>query len=144
MPMLTASRKPARSTAAYLKLVEEFPLRSIRTDRELDAAAAVIDGLIGKKKLSAAEADYLEVLEMIVSKYENEHHRPEPLPDHEILAHLMREHGLTQKGLERETKIAHSTISDVLRGHRKLTRAHIGTLARFFRVSPQTFQFVQD
>jgi antitoxin component HigA of HigAB toxin-antitoxin module len=73
------------------------------------------------------------------SNYENEHHRPEPLPDHEILAHLMREHGLTQKGLERETGIADSTISDVLRGHRQLTRAPIGTLARFFRVRPRRF-----
>jgi antitoxin component HigA of HigAB toxin-antitoxin module len=139
--MLTASSKLPRPTAAYLKLIEEFPLRALRNDRDLDAAAAVIDRLVVKKKLSAAESDYLEVLEMLVSKYENTHHRPEPLPDRELLAHLMSEHGLTQKALERETGIAHSTISDVLRGHRKLTRAHIGTLARFFRVSTQTFQF---
>ena len=139
--MLTAASKPTGVKPAYLKLVEEFPLRTIRNDRELDAAAAVIDRLIARKKLASAESDYLEVLEMLVARYENENHRPAPLPDHEILSHLMQQHGLTQKGLERETGIAHSTISDVLHGHRKLTRGQIGTLSRFFGVSPETFRF---
>jgi len=75
---------------------------------------------------------------------QNERHRPEPLPGHAILAHLMKERGLTQKARERETGIVHSTISDILRGHRRLTRAQIGTLSKFFRVSPQTFRFEQD
>jgi HTH-type transcriptional regulator / antitoxin HigA len=139
--MLNVKSPAARSSDAYFKLVQKFPLRTIRNDAELAAASSIVDGLISKKKMSPAEADYVEVLEMLVSKYENEHHRPAPLPDYELLNQLMQERGLTQKALERATGIAHSTISDILRGQRKLTRHHIGVLASYFHVSPQTFSF---
>ena len=34
----------------YFELVREFPLLPIRSEREMDRATAVIDGLIAKKK----------------------------------------------------------------------------------------------
>jgi antitoxin component HigA of HigAB toxin-antitoxin module len=41
--------------------------------------------------------------------------------------------------LSTDTGIAGSTISAILSGKRGLTRGHIATLARYFKVSPAVF-----
>ena len=56
----------------YFDLVREFPLRPLRSDRELDRAIAVIDRLLARGKLASDEADYLDVLSDLVEKYEDE------------------------------------------------------------------------
>src|SRR5262249_38713181 len=62
----------------YFELVRHFPLRPIRSERELDHAIEVIDELIAREDRSRAEDDYLDVLSDLVEKYESEHH---PIPD---------------------------------------------------------------
>src|SRR5258708_3211615 len=57
-----------RADAAYLILIQCFPLRPIRTDAELDAASRIIDELIDRDDLSLAERDYLDVLSDLVEK----------------------------------------------------------------------------
>ena len=59
----------------YFELVRRFPLRPIRSERELDNAIAVIDDLIARLARSAEADDYLDVLSDLVEKYESEHHR---------------------------------------------------------------------
>lgn len=57
----------------YLKLLEQFPPRPIRTEEELTKTQSVIDNLIDKafdKDLTQAEKDYLIVLGVLVSDYE--------------------------------------------------------------------------
>ena len=51
----------------YLELVRAFPLRPIRIDKELDRAIAVIDALLDRGRLTAAEGDYLDVLGDLVT-----------------------------------------------------------------------------
>jgi HTH-type transcriptional regulator/antitoxin HigA len=41
----------------------------------------------------------------------------------------------------RMVTVAQSTISEVLAGKRRLNRAQIGKLARYFKVSPSAFAF---
>ena len=42
----------------YLALIRTFPLRPIRSEGELDEAMEILDTLVGKDTLTAAEADY--------------------------------------------------------------------------------------
>jgi HTH-type transcriptional regulator/antitoxin HigA len=46
---------------------------------------------------------------------------------------------VTQARVAADVGIAESTISAVLAGKRKLTRAQVGKLARYFRVDPGAF-----
>jgi HTH-type transcriptional regulator / antitoxin HigA len=125
----------------YLDLIHRFPLRPIRSDAELDAAIAVIDSLIDQDKRSAPEEDYLDVLSDLVEAYEDKT-IPIPQPDDAVMLRLLIEaKGVTQVEVAKRTRIAESTISEVLAGKRKLNRAQIGKLARYFRVSPGAFAF---
>ena len=77
---------------------------------------------------------YIDALSDLVAAYEDEHYRIEPASDAEMLRHLMEAKGITQIELHRSTKIAKSTISEVLAGKKAFSRNMIRTLAEFFDV----------
>jgi HTH-type transcriptional regulator/antitoxin HigA len=107
----------------------------------LDAAVALIDALLSQTSLKQEEQDYLEVLGDLVETYETETHPLGPVSDADLLSHLIEARGASRSEVAGATGIAVSTISEVLRGKRMLNRAHIGKLARYFHVSPDTFVF---
>ncbi len=124
---------------AYLALIQRFSLRPIRTDAELDAASAIIDELTDRDELSSAESDYLDVLGDLVEKYEDEHVEMPHVSDADMLRSLMDEKGVRQAEVVRGTGLSKTVLSLVLNGKRDLTREHIETLAKYFRVNPAAF-----
>lgn len=126
---------------AYLGLVATLPLRPIRSERDLDRAAKMIDSLVDRPKLTKAERDYLDVLTDLVEKYESQAYPAEPSSDAEMLAHLLDARGMSQTELAAGVGISGSTISEVLHGKRKLRREHVARIAAFFGVSPAVFGF---
>jgi HTH-type transcriptional regulator/antitoxin HigA len=123
----------------YLDLVRRFPLRPLRTQADLDAAVAVIDELLDRKSLVAAEHDYLDVLSDLVEAYESETAPMPPVGDAQLLSFLMEQKSVTQTETAAGARIAQSTISEVLAGKRKLNRAQIARLSQYFHVQPGAF-----
>jgi HTH-type transcriptional regulator / antitoxin HigA len=140
MAMRTASSQAGEEQEAYLKLVLKFPLRPLRTDKELDRAITMIDSLIIRGDLDSGEQDYLDILTDIVEKYETDTVPMTPVSDAVMLRHLIDARGITQSKLAAEVKMPMSTISEVLNGKRRLNRNHIAAVCRFFGVSPEVFQ----
>jgi HTH-type transcriptional regulator/antitoxin HigA len=136
---MQAKTKPM--PADYFALVRRFPLRHLRSDRELDQAVEVIDALLDKDRLTAGEQEYLDVLSDLVERYENEAHPMEPVSDASLLRHLIEAKEVSQADVAKATGIDESTLSLVLRGKRTLSRGHIGPLARYFGLSPAAFTF---
>lgn len=62
----------------YLELITKFPQRKINSEEELEATQQIIDGLLDQKNLTRDERDYLHLLGLLVSEYEDEHY---PVPD---------------------------------------------------------------
>ncbi len=123
----------------YIRLVRELPLRPIGSGAELDRAIAMIDSLIGRADLQPDEEDYLDVLSELVHRHEAEHDPITPVSDAEMIRFLLESNEMTQAELAQRTKIAESTISEVLAYKRKLSRRHIAAVSRIFRVSPAVF-----
>jgi HTH-type transcriptional regulator / antitoxin HigA len=123
----------------YLDLIRSFPLRPIRTDEELDQAVAVIDSLIDRDLLRLDEQDYLDVLADQVERYETERHPLPAVSEVDMLRHLIEARDITQLRLATDTGIAESTISNLLKGKRGMSRKHVEILAAYFRVSPAVF-----
>lgn len=130
-----------RDSREYLRLVAEFPLVSIQSERQFAAASAVIDGLlrIREEDLRPAQEAYLAALSDLVMVYENEHF---PMPDvsgAEMLEFLMDARGVKQADIVRGTGIAKSTIAQILNGKRRISQSHLPKLAEFFRVPAGVF-----
>jgi HTH-type transcriptional regulator/antitoxin HigA len=124
--------------ASYFKLVERFPLASIRDDAHLLRAQALLDELLRARADKGTEL-YLDALTDLVELYEREHEPARAVSEADVLGELMRSHGLSQQALEAKVGIAQSTISSVLNGTRLLTRDQVITLAKFFGVRPGAF-----
>jgi HTH-type transcriptional regulator/antitoxin HigA len=138
MATKTVKRFKGKVRDAYLELVKTFPLTSIRSEDDLEAAQKVMDRLLAEARLSSGEAMYLDALSDLVAAYEDEHYPIEPASDAEILSHLMEAKGITQTELHRNTKIAKSTISEVLAGKKLFSRQMIRTLADYFGIPSST------
>ena len=138
---MASATRPGRVKDRYLELVRRFPLRPIRSDEELAGAVRMVDSLLDRRDLAPEEKDYVEVLGDLIHQYEGDAHPMPPVSDAEMIRHLIEAKGVSQTEVSRATGIADSTISEVLRGKRSLNRKHIGTLARYFNVSPDVFAF---
>jgi len=138
---MASATRPGNVKDRYLELVRRFPLRPIRSDKDLDEAVRMVDSLLDRRDLAPDEEDYVEVLGDLIRQYEGDAHPMPPVSDEEMLRHLIEAKGVSQTEVSRATGIADSTISEVLKGKRSLNRKHIGTLARYFNVSPDVFAF---
>ena len=124
---------------SYLKLVQELPLVSIRSEEHLDAAQAMIDRLTDLKRLDGGEQAYLDALCDLVVVYEDQHHALPMASDAELLRHLMEAKGVTQIQLHKETGLAKSGISEILAGKKSFSKGMIGTLSGYFHVPKSVF-----
>lgn len=127
-------RRKGKARDAYLELVLEFPLVSIRSQRQLEESQGFIDQLFARGKLNYGEESYLDALSDLVATYEDEHHAIEPASDADMLRHLMELSGATQAQLNRDTGVAKSTISEILAGKKLFSRGVIRKLAEYFNV----------
>jgi HTH-type transcriptional regulator/antitoxin HigA len=135
-------RESFRPTPTYLALIDRFPLRPLRSERDYDAAVAVLDALAVRPEgaLDPGEQDYLDTLTMLVEAYDREHYEidTEPHDPVSMLKYLMEESGMTQAGLGRLLG-NRALASLILNGHRQLSKSHIRKLAGHFKVSPALF-----
>jgi antitoxin component HigA of HigAB toxin-antitoxin module len=87
---------------------------------------------MNKARLTKDERDYLEVLSILVERYEA---RLAPLdePSHAaMLAHLMDAKAVSQADVSRGTGISPATISNVRAGRRDFSKADIRKLCDYF------------
>jgi HTH-type transcriptional regulator/antitoxin HigA len=139
-----AKYKKASGTKAftYFDLVKRFPLVPIKNETHLKAAIGVMDRLsiIDEEKLTSDQTDYLMVLTDLVEKYEDVHHFVESSfkDGIEALKFLLAESNLTASDLGR--LLGNRQLgAAILRGSRRLSKAHVITLARHFCVSTDLF-----
>lgn len=125
-----------------MELFRAFPLRPIRDDAEYDAATSILDQLAVRNEgtLTSDEQDYLEALTLLVSAYDDEHHRLDTsgLSATDLIKFLMEQQGASVTDLARAlgTKTAASFL---LNGKRVPSRAQCFKLAEFFHVDPGLF-----
>lgn len=128
------ARRNRQVPESYLNLVIEFPLASIKSQQQLEAAQARIDHVLQKGTLDDGEELYLDALSDLVAAYEDVHYPIASASDADMLRHLMDAKEVTQAELHRQTGIPKSTVSEVLAGKKPFSKALIRTLADFFKV----------
>lgn len=126
----------------YLTLVRKFPLRPIRDDAEYDAAIVVLNRLVVRpeESLSAGERDYVDTLTLLIQAYDDVHHQIETsnLNGVEMLKYLMDQTGMRRIDLGRLLGNA-ALATFILNGQRELSKTHIRTLAKHFKVDASLF-----
>lgn len=110
----------------------------IHSDEELAEYTAALFDLTAKADPTREEEEAIELLTLLVDRYESQRY---PLPDAEpaeVLRFLLDQNGLSQRDVAAELG-SESTVSLVLSGRRPLNRDHIARLSQRFNVSPAVF-----
>lgn len=103
-------------------------MKPIRDEAGYEAALARIGALMSAPE-GSPEVDELEVLSILVEKYEEGAYPIPDAPAHEVLKLVMEENGLASKDMIPFLGSA-STVSKVLNGKKELTPAQIRILSR--------------
>jgi len=107
-------------------------IKPIRTENDYQQALARLE-LIFDAEFGSPEGDELEILGMLIEKYENEHY-PIPLPDPiEAIKFRMEQMGYTQNDLAKVVGLK-SRASEILNRKRKLTLEMIRQLHINFKI----------
>jgi HTH-type transcriptional regulator / antitoxin HigA len=113
--MSTAIRRggPRDKGAALSKeLIARFPLRPLRSDRDLDRAAKIANEFAIRDDLTQGETDYVDVLTDMIEKYEAIHYPVQDISGVDLLRFLLGEQGKSQAEVARHLGMSPSTISD--------------------------------
>lgn len=130
----------------YLRLVQEFPLDSIRDDAHLEEATEMLHRLLAQRRQVRAKGSdvsmgtqrYLRALGDLIYVYDQAHTEIEVLHGVEALRYLMEQNGLMQRDLV--PLIGHpSTVSEILAGKRRLALPHVQKLAAHFGLPADVF-----
>jgi len=136
-----SSATPAKTDRRYLHLVRQFPLRPIRSKRELDRAMKIAGHLATHDEgtLPRGEQDYLDALTVFIEDYQRRH--PLMMPEVTPLAmlkHLLEQHDMTVTDLGRVIG-TQSNASLILSGKRTISKRVIRLLSEHFGVAPSVF-----
>jgi HTH-type transcriptional regulator/antitoxin HigA len=122
-----------------MELIARFPLRPLRSDRDLERAEKIAGALAIRDDLTDGERDYLDVLTDTIENYETTHYPVQEVSGVELLRFLLGEQDKSHAKVARELGISPSTISEILSGKRDFGRNAIETFERYCSVSPAAF-----
>lgn len=110
----------------------------IHSDKELAVYTQALFALTAKPRPTAAEQDAIELLTLLIERYETEQYPAPEIDPVDVLKFLLDQNGLSQRDIAEELG-SESTVSLVLSGKRRLNRNHIERLSQRFHVSPAVF-----
>ena len=130
----------ARLPKDYAGLCRLLTPRTIHDKVDFANVAEITDAMAGHK-LTADQEDYFDLLCRLIEDYEKEHAQLDTskVTGLEALQHLLDAHEMNAADLARLLAVHRSLGGMILRGERKLTLAHVRTLAKHFSVSADLF-----
>lgn len=137
----SAKRRPKRLDARkYGQLLADILPAVITSDAEYDRLVAVMNKLavIPEDRISPEQERLLEMITLLVEKYDEEQYPIPDAPPHEVIQFLMQDRGLRNRDLE-PVLGSRGVTSEVIRGKRKPSHTQIKKLAEFFKISPEVF-----
>jgi len=125
---------------SYLDLIQEYPLRPIRSETEAKHAAQILDRFFPRGNLDTGTSDYIHALATLLADYEE---RRDPVDTSHItgiamLKHLMEQNEMSIADLGR--LLGNSGLASlILQGKRAISKGNAKILAKRFGVEAGAF-----
>jgi len=120
------------------KMIERGAPHLIRNEEQLAAYTKALYQLTAEKRPTAAQVEAIELLTLLIERYEAENYSLPKAAPADVLRFLLSQHGLKQRDLAEDLG-GESVVSEVLSGKRRLNATHIEQLSKRFHVSPAVF-----
>jgi len=125
----------------YETLLRDVQPQVIRDPQAHGRYLAEVDRLMAEnaKAPNPAYEELIDLLGILIAKYEDEALPMPAATPVEVLRHLMEARDLPKHRLAAEVGISPSHLSNILSGERQITVEHARNFARIFSVSPLLF-----
>ncbi len=109
----------------------------IKTERQYNEYCNILEELLVQDK--KAVSDKIELLTLLIEKWDAEHNSFEDLNPVELIKALMEENNLKPKDLIEILDLSKGTVSKILNYHKGLSKETIRKLSDYFKVSQEAF-----
>lgn len=109
----------------------------IKTGRQYNEYCNVLEELLAQDK--KAVSDEIELLTLLIEKWDAEHNSFDDLNPVELIKALMEENNLKPKDLIEILDLSKGTVSKILNYHKGLSKETIRKLSDYFKVSQEAF-----
>ena len=107
----------------------------IKSTEQYQDYCNLLEGLVMTKRKTRAQQDTIELLTLLIEKWDEAHNSFSKADPVELLAYLMRENKLRATALAAELEFSKSLLSDILHYRRGFSREIIRKLSARFKVS---------
>ena|GEM_PF-299675 len=98
-----------------------------------------LEQLISLEKISIKENEIIEMLTMLIDKWDEEHSESEDISPVVMLEHLMHMHDINANELSKKTGINNTVLSKILNFKKGFSKEVIRVLADYFKVRQEVF-----
>jgi HTH-type transcriptional regulator/antitoxin HigA len=124
--------------------MEALPYKMIKSLKQYKEYCNVLETLVIAKRKSQLHQDTIDLLTLLIEKWDEEHNTFSQADPVELLGYLMKENKMKAVDLAGELQISKSLVSDILHYRRGLSRDVIRKLASRFKVSQALFNKPYD
>ena len=118
--------------------METLKYKIIKTDNQYQEYCATLEELLNTET-SNSDQDEVELLTLLIEKWDSEHNSFEDVNPIELLKSLMSDHKLKSKDLVEILSVSKGLVSDILNYKKGLSKEITRTLASYFSVSQEAF-----
>lgn len=119
--------------------MENLQYKVIKTINQYKEYCNLLEELVVIKKKTRHQQDTIDLLTLLIEKWDEEHNTFSDADPVELLDYLMKENKLKAVDLAEELEVSKSLISDILHYRRGLSRDIIRKLSNRFKVSQELF-----
>ena len=117
--------------------MDTLQYKVIKTANQYTEYCNLLEEIVMVKKKTRQQQDTIELLTLLIEKWDSEHNTFSDADPVELLTYLMKENKLKAVDLARELDTCKSLVSDILHYRRGLSRDVIRKIAERFKVSQE-------
>ncbi|MBV4357920.1 helix-turn-helix domain-containing protein [Pinibacter aurantiacus] len=111
----------------------------IKTDTQYNKYCGILETLMDSGKKSKAVQDEIELLTLLIEKYDEEHNTFDDLDPIELLKSLMKGHKMKAIGLAELLNVSEGLVSDMLNYKKGLSKDTVRVLSQKFKLKQEAF-----
>src|SRR6218665_2353742 len=121
-------------------VMETLKYKVVKTEKQYDEYCQILHDLdFSSKRKTKSVADEIELLTVLIEKYDEEHNTFDELDPVQLLRSFIKDHNLKAKDLVEILGISKGYVSDILNYKKGLSKEVIRKLADYFKVSQEAF-----
>jgi HTH-type transcriptional regulator / antitoxin HigA len=119
--------------------METLKYKVIKTDGQYHNYCNKLEALEGKDHKTKTDNDEIELLALLIERYDSEHNTFDDADPIELIKSLMKDHKMKSVDLARLIGISEGLVSDMLHYKKGLSKETIRILSERFKLSQEAF-----